>query len=255
MTSELDKDVSSTLIFQDASDGAKHPTREYIDKSEAGRTRSGAIWIPEEIKSDALIAFGHGASGDRYQAPIPYLAGKFVKQGYVVLSIDGPVHGLRKVGGGDRQAFGAEMQRETMMDDMNADWRFGLSIVDTVVPSRLNRLGYFGLSMGTIFGIPFLADTERPLELTAATLGLLGSQGLGIRWGERLLNDAKRISCPTLFLMQLEDELFSRDGYLALFDAIGSEDKRLHANPGLHAAVPTEEVRFSFEFMTKTIES
>ena len=32
--------------------------------------------------------------------------------------------------------------------------------------------------------------------------------------------------------MQFEDELFPRDGYLQLFDALGSTDKRLHAHPG-----------------------
>ena len=49
--------------------------------------------------------------------------------------------------------------------------------------------------------------------------------------------------------MQLEDELFSREGYLELFDAFASEDKRIHANPGLHPEVPTEEMRFAFDFM------
>ncbi|MEM7365948.1 MAG: hypothetical protein AAF525_18170, partial [Pseudomonadota bacterium] len=60
---------------------------------------------------------------------------------------------------------------------------------------------------------------------------------------------AANITCPVLFLMQLEDELFDRQGYLDLFDALTSDDKRLHANPGLHPEVPTEEINFSFDFM------
>ena len=50
--------------------------------------------------------------------------------------------------------------------------------------------------------------------------------------------------------MQLEDELFDREGYLTLFDAFASEDKRLHANPGLHPEVPAEEIAFVVEFLT-----
>ena len=50
--------------------------------------------------------------------------------------------------------------------------------------------------------------------------------------------------------MQLEDELFPRDGYLELFDAIAATDKRLHANPGLHPEIPQEEIDFAFEFMS-----
>ena len=55
--------------------------------------------------------------------------------------------------------------------------------------------------------------------------------------------------------MQLEDELFPRDGYLELFDAIVSEDKRLHANPGLHPEVPAEEVDFVVDFLRTRLGS
>lgn len=245
----------NSLSLIDANDGAKHATKEYIATTSNGRKRTGALWIPQEVTSSTLISFGHGASGNRYQAPIPYLAGKFVKEGCVVLSLDGPVHGLRQVGPGGREAFGAEMRRETMIDDMNEDWRFGIDVVQNVVADKVDQLAYFGLSMGSIFGIPMLADNLRQLPVSVATLGLLGSEGLGNRLGSRLIDDAKKVTCPVLFLMQLEDELFTREGYLSLFDALGSEDKRLHANPGLHSAVPGEEMRFSFEFMLKVIKS
>ena len=49
---------------------------------------------------------------------------------------------------------------------------------------------------------------------------------------------ARAIEVPVLFLMQLEDELFDRASCLALFDALATEDKRLHANAGLHPEVP-----------------
>ena len=34
-----------------------------------------------------------------------------------------------------------------------------------------------------------------------------------------------------------------------MFDAFGSADKRLHANPGLHPNVPFEELDFGVEFL------
>ena len=242
------------LHWQEASDPGKRATREFIAITESGRKRTGAIWLPEGGSQDALIAFGHGASGDRYQAPIPYLAGKFLREGYTVLSIDGPVHGLRQVGPGGREAFRDEMQRETMLKDMNEDWHYAVSLAIGESKHALTRMAYFGLSMGSIFGIPMLTDDDRVLPIQVATLGLLGSRGLGRQLGERMVNDASKITCPVLFLMQLEDELFNREGYLELFDALGSNDKRIHANPGLHPDVPTTEMRFAFEFMHEQLQ-
>ena len=112
------------------------------------------------------------------------------------------------------------------------------------------RIAYFGLSMGSIFGIPLLASG---LGVNTATLGLLGTWGLGRAAGERLARDAAAIDIPLLFLMQLEDEIFNRKGCLELFDALGSADKRLHANPGLHPEIPVEEIDFAFEFLARRL--
>ena len=246
--------VVSNVQWSSADDGAKHVTREFIAETDAGRKRTGALWMPDGEASSSLVAFGHGASGDRYQAPIPYLAGKFVKAGHTVVSIDGPVHGLRQVGPGGRAAFGEEMRRDSMVDDMNGDWRFAIDLARSESRTELSQMAYFGLSMGSIFGIPMLADSSRALPVVAATLGLLGSQGIGNRLGARTLEDAAKLTFPILFLMQLEDELFSREGYLELFDALASSDKRIHANPGLHPDVPGEEMRFAYEFLLKHLD-
>jgi pimeloyl-ACP methyl ester carboxylesterase len=112
-------------------------------------------------------------------------------------------------------------------------------------------VAYFGLSMGSLFGIPLLA---RRADVAVATLGLIGWSGAAAALGARLLTDAARITCPTLFLVQLEDELFDRAGCLAVFDALGAADKRLHANPGLHPEVPAEEIDFAYDFMRAHLE-
>ncbi|MEM8767220.1 MAG: hypothetical protein AAGE43_07240 [Pseudomonadota bacterium] len=231
-----------------------HSARDFrIDT--AGRPVTGALWLPEAAGAETpLVLCGHGASGDRYQAPIPHLAKRFAQRNIATLAIDGPVHGLRKRGPGGRAALAEELQRPSCTDDMVGDWLLALDAVRET--TGLNgRLAYFGLSMGTLFGIPFLAAAQaRDIEVRCSVLGLAGTSGAVAFLGERLARDARYIDHPVLYVMQLEDELFDRDGYLALFDALGSSDKRIHANPGLHPEIPSEEVDASVTFITARLE-
>ena len=219
------------------------------------RPVTGAVWLPAEPRADtALILCGHGASGDRYQRPIPHLAARFADAGAATLAIDGPVHGLRQQGPGGRAALAAEIQRPSCIDDMVADWLRALETVRESARLGGGPLAYFGLSMGTLFGIPLIAAAaDRGIRLRASVLGLAGTSGAVGFLGERLAGEAARVDHPVLFLMQLEDELFDRDGYLALFDALGASDKRLHANPGLHPEVPSEEVDASVAFIVNRL--
>jgi hypothetical protein len=138
------------------------------------RPITGVLWWSETSRPGSpMVCYGHGASGDRHQRPIPRIAGQLARDhGFFGLSIDGPVHGL----------------------------------------------------MGLISDPPHY----RPIIEQAA----------------------RSITCPVFFLWQLEDELFTREECLALFDAFALEDKRLHANPGLHPNVPFEELDFGTEFLS-----
>jgi pimeloyl-ACP methyl ester carboxylesterase len=117
------------------------------------RPVTGALWLPDQAGPDTPLVFcGHGASGDRYQAPIPHLARRFTDEsGFAVLAIDGPVHGLRQIGPGGRAAFAEEMRRPDFVDRMVADWLCAWRAVQARGLGA-GRLGYFGLSMGTMFG-------------------------------------------------------------------------------------------------------
>jgi len=234
-----------TITWSDGQYGAKDFI---IEKNGVDRPISGAMWIPDSKSETASIVLcGHGASGDRYQAPIPYLSTQLCNLGNtIILSIDGPVHGLRLVAPGGREAFFKEMQKPNFIDHMVRDWIIAYEAILQECDLKSDRLGYFGLSMGTMFGIPLLASK---LKFNAAVIGLCGSSGAASSIGTRLLTDANQITHPTFFIMQLEDELFDREGYLALFDAITAKDKRLHANPGLHPEVPAEEIDFSINFL------
>ena len=232
------------------SEGQIGATDFVIDNHPGHRPVTGAIWLPKiSSESDLVVLCGLGASGDRYQVRISFLVIHLVdRHNIVVLSVDGPVHGLRKVEPGGREAFFREMQRPTFIDDMVSDWLIATEDILKEKNITIETLGYFGLSMGTMFGVPLLASQ---LEFNASVIGLCGSSGAASMIGERLLKDAEQITHPTTFLMQLEDELFDRNGYLALFDAIRSDNKKIHANPGLHPDVPKEEIDYSIGFLVK----
>ncbi len=216
-----------------------------------GRAVHGVIWDGPNCKpGNPIIAFGHGASGDRHQAPIPYLAKKAVRElGFFAVSIDGPVHGKRKVGDGARGAFGEEWQRPGCVDDMLTDWK--VAVDAGLEETRAGKLAYWGLSMGTIFGAPLVAHDKR---ICTAVLGLMGTVGANEETKLKIIDAAANIHCPVLFLMQLEDELFSRERYLDLFDRLATTDKRIHAHPGLHPAVPVSELDESLAFLQNRIE-
>jgi len=214
------------------------------------RAVPAVLWSPERAAAGTpLVLFGHGASGDRHQMPIPWLARRLVGDaGFVGLAIDGPVHGRRKVGDGARGAFAVEWRRDGCIDDMLADWRAALDAVQMLADVGRGPVGYWGLSMGTIFGAPLVAAEPR---IGVAVLGLMGVAGPTEKFRERIRSAAAAIRCPVLFLMQLEDELFTREQYLDLFDRLASDDKRLHANPGLHPQVPTEELDACIAFLRR----
>lgn len=215
-----------------------------------GRPVTGVLWSGDGSKPGApLVCYGHGASGDRHQRPIPDIAAGLCRnRGYFGLSLDGPVHGRRQTGPGGRESFWLEWQREGTADDMVRDWRLALEAVSGLEEVGAGPVGYWGLSMGTIYGAPFVAAEPR---ISVAVLGLMGLVSEPAHYKPVIEAAAGAITCPVLFIWQLEDELFTREQCLAMFDAFGSADKRLHANPGLHPAVPPEELEFCGAFLTR----
>ncbi len=112
------------------------------------------------------------------------------------------------------------------------------ALVDDLISTGFSddRMGYWGMSMGTGIGLRFVASKRR---VKAAVLGLAGlGSGMG---GPEFERAARSLRVPILFLLQWNDELIGRDPCLALFDAIGSTDKTLHVNPGGHVEVPVFE--------------
>jgi dienelactone hydrolase len=217
-----------------------------------GRQVPGLLWLPDGATGPRpLVLIGHGACRHKRSPYVTGLARRVVQgHGFAAAAIDAPAHGDRRA---DPDAdditilgdFLNEWIREGSTDDMVADWRATLASLRRLEEVGDGPLGYWGLSMGTIYGLPFSAQEPR---VQVAVFGLMGIVGPS---RERLTADAPRISCPVLFIQQWDDQLIPRPETLELFDALGSIDKRLHAHPGDHTAVPVEEMDFSVGFLAR----
>jgi hypothetical protein len=68
---------------------------------------------------------------------------------------------------------------------------------------------------------------------------------------ERVARDARQVRAPALFHIQWHDEVFPRDGQLALFDLLGSADKQLIAYAGAHAETRPEAITVWRDFISR----
>lgn len=235
-------------------DDSHHGVRERLfDLDRDGRRVPGVVWTPEGATGTRpLVLLGHGASGNKRQAYVLTAARRLVRHhGFAAASIDGPVHGDRRhPDARDSRAVFLHFAQlwssdDQMTDEMVADYVATLDVLQQLDGIGAGDVGWWGLSMGTILGLPFVAADPR---VRVAVLGLMGIAG---PTRERIEADAGAITCPVLFLVQWDDELFARNTALALFDAIGSKDKRLHAAPGSHGEVPEDAFGESVGFLAK----
>ena len=217
-----------------------------------GRTVPGVLWLPEAGDGPRpLVLLGHGATRHKRIDYLVALGRRLAADhGFAVAGIDGPGHGDRRAPGHDDEvalfsAFLIEWSREGTVDDMVADWQGAIEGLRALDEVGDGPIGYWGLSMGTIYGVPLVAAEPR---IQVAVFGLMGLIG---PTRDRLAKDAASITCPVLFVQQWDDSLIPREGSFELFDALASVDKRLHAHPGDHAAVPVEEIVFSARFLAR----
>jgi pimeloyl-ACP methyl ester carboxylesterase len=234
----------------------KAVVEERFDLDVDGEVVPGIRWRPEGVAgATATILIGHGGTQHKRAPNVLGLARRFVRHlGVTVLALDAPGHGDRITDLAAAEAARARLEsriteRRGAMDlspeeakawaDRTrkgvAEWR---ALVDEVEASGTHngKFGYWGVSMGTAIGLPFVAAEPR---VDAAVLGLAG---MGIRPGAADFEAAaKSLTVPVLFLFQWDDELMSRESGLALFDAIGSAQKTMHINPGGHVAMPLFE--------------
>jgi dienelactone hydrolase len=198
-----------------------------------------------------VVAIQHGGSNDKRQPAVVAMARRMVRHwGCAVVAIDGPVHGDRRA---DRGAdprltlleFGQRWAAsgDEMTDEAVSDWQRTIEAVQALPEIGTGPVGWWGVSMGTILGLPLVAEDDR---IVAAVLGLMGLTG---PTRERIAQAAARMSCPVLFLAQRDDALFPWSSALELFDSLASRDKRLHGYLGSHGELPVEALDASEWFL------
>jgi hypothetical protein len=237
----------------------------------------GILWEPEEALAKATprptIFIGHGGTQHKRVENVLRLARTFVRHlGVSVAAIDAPGHGdrivdkaaaeeaQRRLGGriaaGQREGRAVPMEMsaaegKAWVDRTTngvAEWK---ALLDDLQANRpdlaAGPFGYWGVSMGTAIGLPFVAAEPR---ITAAVLGLAGASA-DRPGSERFLESAKSLTIPLLFLFQANDELMTLESGLELWQAFGSKEKTLHLNPGGHVGMPPFERKAAEEFFTR----
>lgn len=253
-------DAATDLAWVGRSQSAKGVRQRRFDLTSDGRVIPGLLWTPVGAKGPRpLVLIGHGAANTKSEPYVMSMARRFVRHHkFAAVAIDGPVHGDRRRDGSlDGAVMFLEFAQRWANDpdvtrNMAADWRATIDVIQTLPEIGQCPVGWWGLSMGTIFGLPVVASDRR---VTAAVLGCMGTGGPSDAVRDQVVADAHAIECPVLFLMQWDDHIFSRAACLDLFDTLGSTDKRLHVHPGAHASVPAEELDVSESFLASLLSA
>lgn len=221
--------------------------RRFTVPGAGGRPVPGVLWTAEGASSGAqaprpLVLLGHGGGGAK-DAPNNLESRDYYTgvRGIATAAIDGPVHGDRgPVTDTSHPAYTEMWRVPSAIDDMNEDWARTLDALLALDEFDASAIGYHGLSMGTMFGLPYVASEAR---IATAVLGLCGLRGSSIvRSGieGRLAADAPRVSVPLMYHVQWDDERFDRDSAFELYSMLASADKRLQSTPGLHGGATLE---------------
>jgi dienelactone hydrolase len=222
-----------------------------------GHSIPGVLWYPAERSGRRpLVLMGHGGSAHKRNDRMVMLGRLFAADyGWCAAAIDGPAHGERgPVTTANDPAYRQMWQHQDVVQDMIDDWKSTLDALSPLDQVDEARVGYWGVSMGTMFGLPYVASDAR---VRTAVLGKAGMTGSSVRRSgidTYFKTFAPKVTIPVLFVMQWDDERFDRQGQLELFDQLGAHDKRLHAYPGQHSDNGPEAFEVQAAFLKRYLE-
>ncbi|MGV9265955.1 alpha/beta hydrolase, partial [Kitasatospora sp. NPDC003701] len=222
----------------------------------------GVLWSPADaVGGRPLVLLGHGGGGHKRHAALVARARRCVTEyGFAVAAVDAPGHGDRPrseqdewfvteigelLAAGEPLSPGIARHTAGLAERAVPEWRAVLDALRELDHVGAEHpVGYWGLSLGSVIGIPLVAAEPR---ITAAVVGLAGHDSMA--------GAAARVTVPVRFLLQWDDELVAREAGLALFDALGSREKTLHANPGGHGGVPAFEQEGAVRFLARHLRA
>jgi dienelactone hydrolase len=232
----------------------------FLEVDQAGHAVPAVLWRPVREVLPPVVLLAHGGSGSKTDEFIIRMAGLLLPRGIAVLAIDAPFHGDRSVPGDGQRSYLDHMAGQGMTEiceETCADWAAALDAasghaVDTT------RIGFIGLSMGSNFGIPLCAQLGD--RLRCAVVGKLGLVVVGgypsiVAASDAVISAAQRLTAPVVMHMQWDDEVFTRNGQLELFDLIASPNKQLRARPGPHGFTHPDDEQSWVSFVAHHLAS
>ena len=192
-----------------------------------------SLWTPTATPR-GFVLVGHGLGVNRQHDSIQRVVRALTDvHELAVIAPDLPLHGRRNGHPIDPPELVARWQ--TFWADggvrlLEKEWRE----IHAFGRDRFAELpcAYFGLSLGTQYGVVFLATAP---SITSAVLGLFGSRPPPLT---PVMNSfAPRVRCPVYFIQKQHDEIHPLETTDHLFSILGTADKVLDSSPGLHGEV------------------
>lgn len=236
------------MKFRDNVISEKGVTERVFDLEVSDHNVPGMLWTPTDAKGPRpLVLLGHGGTQHKRVAHVLTLGRWFVRHAnFAAAAIDAVGHGERAPEDNQevdqderRRRIRMEGNREIMIED----WKATLDALQELDEIGKGPVGYYGVSMGTGYGLPFVAAEPR---VKAVVFGLAAARN------EETLKLAAKIQCPLLFVWQLDDRMTPQSVY-DLVQAFGTKDKRLHANPGGHTEMPLDQFKTVERFLIERL--
>ncbi|MFJ4830711.1 dienelactone hydrolase family protein [Streptomyces sp. NPDC088747] len=217
----------------------------------------GTLWTPESATPAPLVLMAHNNGLPKAEPRLVARARRTAAHGYAVASIDA-------TGCGDRpRSAAAEQARADLRQAMRAgdpveeifESLIG-PMIENAVPDWLTTLDALlelpgiGGPVGYSGGWAALGIRLTLVEPRIVAAGFFA--GGYVPRAQR--EEARQVGVPLLFLLQWDDEGNPRQRALDLFDAFGSKEKTLHANPGGHTGTPWFELEDGLRFFDRHLK-
>ncbi|MEV0123306.1 alpha/beta hydrolase [Streptomyces sp. NPDC050703] len=216
----------------------------------------GTLWTPASAGPAPLILTAHNNGLPKRDARLVARARRSAAEGYAVATIDAAGCGDRPRTAAEERAR-AELRRAMaagepvdeifeslvgpLVEKAAPEWRTTLDALLSL-PGIGGPVGYSGWAA---LGIRLAVVEPR---IVAAGLFAGGYVPRAQR------EEARQVAVPLLLLLQWDDEGNPRQRALDLFDAFGTRQKTLHANPGGHTGTPWFEMEDGNRFFGRHLK-